>query len=476
MYKVNLNYLDFRLSRIEIRIMGKKLYLETYGCQMNVHDSEKAGYAMSEVGFELTEAPLEADLILLNTCMVREKAARKVYSRIGELKQQIRQSNAKNKDWPMFGVMGCVAQAEADRMFERNKDIRLVIGTQAIAKLPELVAQLEQGFPKAIDVRLTKNADFFELGADVRRTDHIAYITITEGCNKFCSFCIVPFTRGRERSRPADRIVGEAKDLAAKGYKEVHLLGQNVNSYGLSGRYFGNYVANDEATDEITFAKLLERMALESGIRRIKYTTSYPRDFDRKIVEVMEHHENLCEWVHLPAQSGSNRILRAMRRGYSKEEYLEKIGFIKRSRKDISITGDLIVGFPGETDDDFNETLNLVAEVEYDGLYIFNYSPRPHTPAAAYSDSIPDKVKSERFQKLQELQRRIQIRRYSRYLGKTVEVLVEGESTRSSADRFGHTRCNKVVNFPAGDSVPGQLVNVLVTEVKQNSLYGHIVD
>ncbi len=455
--------------------MSKKLYIETYGCQMNVHDSEKASFAMSEAGFELTAAPLDADLILLNTCMVREKAARKVYTRIGELKHQLRTSGSKNDGLPVFGVMGCVAQAEADRMFERNKDIKLVLGTQAIGRLPELVTQIENGFPKAIDVRLTKNADFFELGADVRQTKHIAYITITEGCNKFCSYCIVPFTRGRERSRPADRIVNEARELAVKGYKEIHLLGQNVNSYGLSGRYHGSHTNLDDVSPEITFVNLLERVAIESSVPRIKYTTSYPRDFDEAIVKVMDEHDNLCEWVHLPAQSGSNRILRAMRRGYTKEEYLEKIGFIKNARKDISITGDIIVGFPGETDEDFNETLSLLAEVEYDGLYIFNYSPRPHTPAAAYSDSVPDEVKSERFQKLQELQQRIQTRRYSRYLGKTVEVLVEGESARSSNDCFGHTRCNKVINFPACNAVPGQLVNVQVTEVKQHSLYGHII-
>ena len=213
---------------------------------MNVHDSEKAAFALSGSGYELTEIPTEADLILLNTCMVREKAARKVYSRIGELKRESKINNA----GPIFGVMGCVAQAEADRMFDRSKDIRLVLGTQAIGKLPDLVSQLEQGFSKAIDIRLTKNAEFFELEADARRTAHVPYITITEGCNKFCSFCIVPFTRGRERSRPAERILSEAQGLARQGFKEVHLLGQNVNSYGLSGQFHGNDAASiDEKKD-----------------------------------------------------------------------------------------------------------------------------------------------------------------------------------------------------------------------------------
>lgn len=438
---------------------------------MNVHDSEKAAFALSGSGYELTEIPTEADLILLNTCMVREKAARKVYSRIGELKRESKINNA----GPIFGVMGCVAQAEADRMFDRSKDIRLVLGTQAIGKLPDLVSQLEQGFSKAIDIRLTKNAEFFELEADARRTEHVAYITITEGCNKFCSFCIVPFTRGRERSRPAERILSEAQGLAQQGFKEVHLLGQNVNSYGLSGRFHGNDVASiDEKKDEVTFAKLLESMAKYSGIRRVKFTTSYPRDFDQQIVKVIDEHENLCEWIHLPVQSGSNRVLRAMRRGYTREEYLEKIGFIRNGQKDFSITGDIIIGFPGETEDDFDQTMSLVAETEYDGLYIFKYSPRPNTPAAAYTDSIPEEVKTERFLKLQELQRRIQKQRYGRYIGRTVEVLVEGESARSSDDCYGHTRSNKIVNFPGQKELIGKLVNVRIASVKPNSLYGYL--
>ncbi|QQS47756.1 MAG: tRNA (N6-isopentenyl adenosine(37)-C2)-methylthiotransferase MiaB [Acidobacteriota bacterium] len=450
--------------------MNKKFYLETYGCQMNVHDSEKANFSLAGVGYEQTADPLDADLILLNTCMVREKAARKVFSRITELKRQRRETGSQ----PVYGVMGCVAQAEAERLFERSRDIRLVMGTQAIPKLPQLLDQLDQGFPRAIDVRLSKDADFYDLDADVRQTEHIAYITITEGCNKFCSFCIVPFTRGRERSRPADRIVAEARALTGQGYREVHLLGQNVNSYGLSGRYHGNLHEDTLQSEMTTFARLLERLALESGIPRIKYTTSHPRDFDAEIVRVMDAHDNLCEWVHLPAQSGSDRVLRAMRRGYTRGEYIEKIEEIRRARKDFSITGDMIVGFPGETDEDFDATLSLVAEVGYDGLYIFKYSPRPHTPAAAYQDSVPEEVKTERFMKLNELQHRIQKGRYSRYLGRKVEVLVEGRSARSEKDLHGHTRCNKVVNFPGTADLIGRLAEVVVTEAKPNSLYGSL--
>lgn len=453
--------------------MTKKLYLETHGCQMNVHDSEKAASVLAEAGYATTVDPLEADLILLNTCMVREKAARKVFSRVNEIKRQVR--DARRQTAPTFGVMGCVAQAEAERLFDRSSDVRLVLGTQAIGKLPQLLDQLDDGFQRAIDVRLSKEAEFLELDAGHRRTEHVAFITITEGCNKFCSFCIVPFTRGRERSRPADRIVEEARALARQGFKEVQLLGQNVNSYGLSGKYHGSFAAGNGAEEGTTFARLLERVATESGLPRIKYTTSYPRDFDEEVVRVMDAHDNLCEWIHLPVQSGSNRILRAMRRGYTRGEYLDKINTIKKARKDYSITGDIIVGFPGETDEDFNETLSLVAEVGYDGLYIFKYSPRPRTPAAAYSDSVPEPVKTERFMKLQELQDRAQRERYARYAGRTVEVLVEGASSRSTSDVTGHTRCNKVVNLPGAGVRPGDLAMVRVTVAKHHSLYGDLV-
>jgi len=440
---------------------------------MNVHDSEKASFVLSELGYAPVLEPSEADLVLLNTCMVREKAARKVYSRVNELKKEISKT-AGRQNLPVFGVMGCVAQAEADRLFERSRDIKLVMGTQAIPRLPGLMEQLDKGFDRVVDVRLSKEAEFLELQAENRQTKHIAYITITEGCNKFCSFCIVPFTRGRERSRPADRIVAEARALGEQGYQEVHLLGQNVNSYGLSGRYHGNSVSAEDG-EEVTFAQLLDRVAGESGVPRIKFTTSYPRDFDEEIIRVMDAHDNLCEWIHLPVQAGSDRVLRAMRRGYTRSEYLEKIAAIRSSKKDMAVTGDMIVGFPGEMDEDFNETMSLVAEVEYDGLYIFKYSPRPRTPAATYTDSIPEEVKTERFVKLQELQDRIQRRRYERYLGRTVEVLVEGFSSRSSLDYTGHTRCQKVVNFPVVTEALGRLVNVKINAVKSHSLYGEMV-
>jgi tRNA-2-methylthio-N6-dimethylallyladenosine synthase len=453
----------------------KKVYIETHGCQMNVHDSEKALFALSEIGYEQAASSAEADLILLNTCMVREKPEQKVFKRVSALKHEQRSGPGQQA---IFGVMGCVAQAEAERIFDRSRDVSIVLGTQSIARLPQLVQQLEQGYRRAIDVTLTKDADFFELDPAQRQGKRIAYVSIIEGCNKFCSYCIVPFTRGRERSRPAASILAEIQGLAAQGYKEVHLLGQNVNSYGLSGRYRGNLptkFATAKTTDEMTFAALLELVAQQGGVPRIKYTTSYPRDFDQEVIRVMDAEANLCEWVHLPAQSGSDRILKRMRRGYTFREYMDKISFIKTAQKDYAVTGDIIVGFPGETEADFQATLRLVAEVEYDGLYIFQYSPRPNTAALAYEETVPEAVKTERLMKLVELQSRIQQRRYERYLGTTVEVLVEDESAKSADESTGHTRCQKTVNFPKGASRWGDIVQVRVDRVGKNSLHGEIV-
>ena len=453
----------------------KKVYIETHGCQMNAHDSEKAAFAMTGAGYETTLVPAEADLVLLNTCMVRDKPEQKVFRRIENLKQEIKKETGK---FVTFGVMGCVAQAEAERVFARNPAVKLVVGTQSIGKIPALIGQLEQGFPRAIDVQLTKDADIYELPSAARQTAQMAYISIIEGCNKFCSYCIVPYTRGRERSRPAERILEEAKSLAQQGYQEIHLIGQNVNSYGASGRYRGN-TSNSTSVGqqggELTFAQLLALLAEESGIPRIKYMTSYPRDFDQEIIRVMDEHDSLCEWVHLPAQSGSDRVLKKMRRGYTSREYLAKIDFIKQGKKDYAITGDIIVGFPDETEEDFLATLRLVAEVEYDGLFIFQYSARPKTAALAYEDTIPEAVKTERLMKLQELQDRIQRRRFERSTGRVVEVLVEGVSARSTDDHMGHTKCHKTVNFPKNNSKLGEIVKVQVTRSGKNSLYGEIV-
>ncbi|MEW6734007.1 MAG: tRNA (N6-isopentenyl adenosine(37)-C2)-methylthiotransferase MiaB [Acidobacteriota bacterium] len=454
----------------------RRFYIETYGCQMNVHDSEKAAAVLAGIGYQQVVRPEEADLLLLNTCMVREKPQQKVYSRVGALKRgDKRRSPGSEKSSPIIGIMGCVAQAEAEKIFAKSPAVRLVVGTHSIHKLPLLIEQLDNGFPRAIDIRLTKEPDFLELSPSEHQTPNVAFITIIEGCDNFCSFCIVPFTRGRERSRPAVRILAEARGLVAHGYQEVQLLGQNVNSYR------GSFIDVEELSSgwlpqanakRTPFVMLLELMARESGLARIKYTTSHPRDFNEQIVAVMDEYENLCPWVHLPAQSGSTRILELMSREYTREEYLNKIAAIKHARRDISITGDMIVGYPGETEADFAETLSLVREVEYDGLYMFKYSPRPHTPAAKLTDTIPDEVKTERLLRLQTLQGEIQRRRFQRYLGREVEVLVEGPAARGQGQLSGHTACNKVVNFAAPLSLVGQLVRVRITAATPNSLLG----
>jgi tRNA-2-methylthio-N6-dimethylallyladenosine synthase len=443
---------------------ARRVFIETHGCQMNVHDTEKALALLTPLGFVETGDPASADLVLLNTCSVREKASEKVFHRIETLKRTGRPRR-------VIGVLGCVAQAEAEAIFERVPDVRLVVGPQALESLGTLVAQLDAGFPRAIDVRQDNRPDFVEVGAEMRRAGAVAYVTIIEGCNKNCSYCIVPFTRGRERSRPADRIVAEMRALSERGYREVHLLGQNVNSYS-------DWVVRPSGrrVEENAFPYLLERVARETPVERIKYTTSHPRDFSRDIVRVMDDHESLCNWIHLPVQSGSDRVLRRMYRGYSREHYFRAIDAIKSAKRDYAITSDIIVGFPGETDAEFDETLDLVRRVAFDGLYTFHYSPRPHTPAEALPDSVPAAVKRERFAALLEVQGDIQRRRYERYLGRSVSVLVGGEAARNPGDVSGHSTCNKVVNFnPGGRRLLGEIVSVRITRVHPHSLYGELV-
>jgi tRNA-2-methylthio-N6-dimethylallyladenosine synthase len=443
----------------------RRVFVETHGCQMNAHDTEKALALLAGVGFAETDDPGRADLVLLNTCSVREKASEKVFHRLRALGAR------PGAPGPVYGVMGCVAQSEAERIFERSPGVRLVVGPQAIDALPDLVGQLDAGFPRAVDLSQDNRPDFVEVDAASRRTGTIAFVTIIEGCNKNCSYCIVPYTRGRERSRPMDRVVAEVAALGGAGYREVHLLGQNVNSYAdwverASGRRF----------EQNAFPRLLERVARESGVGRIKYTTSHPRDFSPEIVRVMDDHEALCNWIHLPVQSGSNETLRRMYRGYTRERYLGLVEAIKSARRDYAITSDIIVGFPGESDRDFEATLDLVREVQFDALYTFYYSPRPHTPAADWPDDVAPEVKRDRFDRLVALQSEIQKRRYSRHLGQILEVLVDGPSTRNPGDATGHSTCNTVVNFPAeGRAAAGALVRVEITAVKAHSLYGKLV-
>lgn len=442
--------------------MRARVYIETFGCQMNVADTERAATRLCEAGFILSSSVQSADVVIFNTCSVRARAAQKVFTRIGEVR------NTKDGRDKVIGIMGCVAQLEGESLFNHAAKINLVVGTQATDRLPALIKNALDGCRKGIDLGERAKDELWNISTTARHSPYVAFVPIIEGCNKFCSYCIVPFSRGRERSLGAREIIDEVRRLRKDGYREVHLIGQNVNSYrpvlddGLRG-----------VPGATPFSKLLRAVAA-TGMERIKFTTSFPRDFHPDIVNALCEYENLCDWVHLPVQSGSNHILRAMRRGYKVEDYLNRIGAVKNASRRLSLTSDIIVGFPGETSEDFRKTMELVESCQYDGLYIFKYSERPGTPAAQLSGAVPRQDITERFLALEQLQKKIQTRIYSSYTGRDVQVLVEGESAKSKSDMTGHSTCQKVVNFPASSSLAGQEVIVRITAAKANSLYGII--
>lgn len=440
--------------------METRVYIETFGCQMNVADTERAATGLRRAGYELTQSPEAADVVLLNTCSVRERAARKVYSRIGEVR---RLTAAKQ---PLIGVMGCVAQLEGEAIFDNAPAVNMVIGTQATDRISSLIERAKEGEQALIDLGERAEAESWDVSAVERHSPYVAFVPIIEGCNKFCSFCIVPYSRGREKSRSAREIVAEIRRLRELGYKEVHLIGQNVNSYRPKSTE-----GLEEYDGATPFSRLL-RAAAATGVERIKFTTSFPRDFHPDIVSAIEERPNLCDWIHLPVQSGSDRLLKAMRRGYSSGDYFKKVEVIKNCRRKLSLTSDIIVGFPGETQADFEETAQLVAQCQYDGLYIFKYSRRPGTPAANLPDDVSGEEKKARFLALEGIQREIQKQIYTGYLGRRVSVLVEGPSSRSDEDLTGHSSCHKVVNFKGDAALVGKLVDVGITQVKSNSLYG----
>ena len=445
--------------------MKPRVYIETFGCQMNVADSERAATGLRASGYELCSSVDEADVVLLNTCSVREKAEQKVYTRIGELR-----AARPDKSDLTVGVMGCVAQLEGRKVFDHGSTVNMVIGTRATDRIPALIKRARDGERRVLDLGERGEQDSWDVSPVERHSPHVAFIPIIEGCNKFCSFCIVPYSRGRERSRPASEIIAEAKRLQALGYKEIHLIGQNVNSYrprvedGLEG-----------FAGATPFCRLLRAVAA-TGLPRIKFTTSFPRDFHPDIVSAIEEHENLCDWVHLPVQSGSDRILKLMRRGHKRSDYLEKIQRIKSSTRRLALTSDIIVGFPGETDEDFQQTVDLVRECDYDSLYIFKYSKRAGTPAAEFHDSVPESEKTARFLELEKVHRAAQEKVYAAYVGRTLSVLAERQSSRSESDLTGHSTCHKVINFEGRRDLEGEIVDVLVTAAKTNSLYGTLIN
>ena len=433
---------------------------------MNVADTERAATGLRKAGYDLITSAAGADVVLLNTCSVRERAERKVFRRIGEIRGQARRAGQPK---PLIGVMGCVAQLEGAAIFQNAPAVDLIIGTQATDRIPAMIERAQGGEASVIDLEERQEGEVWDVSPAERRSPYAAFVPIIEGCNKFCSFCIVPYSRGREKSRSALEIVTEINRLRSLGYREVHLIGQNVNSYrpksqeGLE-RYSG-------ATP---FSRLLRAVA-DTGMERIKFTTSFPRDFHPDIVSALEEFPNLCDWIHLPVQSGSDGILKAMRRGHTSQDYLQRVDSIRRSKRRLSLTSDIIVGFPGESAADFEATMRLVRSCEYDGLFIFKYSRRAGTPAAALEDAVPESEKTARFLALEELQESLQQRVYGDYVGREVSVLVERESARSSEDMTGHSTCHKVVNFRASQTQPGEIVDVLISQAKPYSLYGELV-
>jgi tRNA-2-methylthio-N6-dimethylallyladenosine synthase len=435
----------------------KKFYLETFGCQMNVHDSEKVIGTLISEGYRQVQTVEEADLVLYNTCSIRDKAEQKVFHRLADYKKYQKQGK-------VFGVLGCVAQQEGERIFERAPHVSMVCGSASYRNLPQMLVQIEAGNRHVTGLDDRQTDECFETEFTSRTNPHRGYITIIEGCDKFCAYCVVPFTRGKERSRTSDSVLAEARQMADLGYTEIQLLGQNVNSY-------------KDPAGKKSFAELLAAVGEIPGIKRVRFTTSHPRDFGKDIVEVIEAVPTLCDHVHLPVQSGSTRVLDAMQRLYTREQYLERISWIKAARREISLTTDIIVGFPGETEAEFQQTLSLLDDVEYDGVFSFKYSPRPNTPALKLDDAIPDDEKARRLAVLMERQGDIQKRRNQRHLGEVVEVMIEGKN-KARGQWIGRTSQNKTLNFTVTETsspAAGSYVSVLITNSFPNSLLGQMV-
>jgi tRNA-2-methylthio-N6-dimethylallyladenosine synthase len=437
----------------------KTFYIETFGCQMNAHDSEKVIGTLVEQGYSQVPTPEAAELVFYNTCSIRDKAEQKVFHRLDQFKR-----DAKGKT---FAVLGCVAQQEGEKIFEKAPHVSMVCGSASYNQLPQMLVHLEAGNRRVTGLSLDTD-ETFDTPITRRDNPHRAYITIIEGCDKKCSYCVVPFTRGPERSRTSASVIGEAAQLAARGYSEIQLLGQNVNSY------------RDSSPAGWDFAKLLDEVGRVDGIRRVRFTTSHPRDFVKPIIDAIDSNPSLCNQVHLPVQSGSTRMLDAMQRLYTREEYMQRISWMKAARRPIAITSDIIVGFPGETEADFEATLGLLTEVEYDSVFAFKYSRRPNTPALALEDQIPEEEKARRLAIVQEHQRQIQIRRNAAYVGSIEECLVEGFN-KATGQWIGRTSQFKTLNFlhpAAGDGsagqsgLLGQYVDVRVTRSGANSLAG----
>ncbi|MGC4375712.1 tRNA (N6-isopentenyl adenosine(37)-C2)-methylthiotransferase MiaB [Fictibacillus sp. Mic-4] len=439
---------------------GKKFYIRTYGCQMNEHDTEVMAGILTEMGYEPTTDVKCADVILLNTCAIRENAENKVFGELGHLKPL-----KLEKPDILLGVCGCMSQEESvvNKILQKHQHVDMIFGTHNIHRLPQIIKEAMLAKEMVVEV-WSKEGDIVENLPRVRKGNIQAWVNIMYGCDKFCTYCIVPYTRGKERSRRPEDIIQEVRHLAAQGYQEITLLGQNVNAYG-----------KDLEDIEYGLGDLMDEIR-KIDIPRIRFTTSHPRDFDDRLIEVLAKGGNLVEHIHLPVQSGNNDILKIMARKYTREHYLELVRKIKKAIPNVVLTTDIIVGYPNETEEQFQDTLSLVKEVEYDSAYTFIYSPREGTPAAKMNDNVPLEVKRDRLARLNNVLNEISLRKNLAYKDKVVEVLVEGESKKNPDVLSGHTTGNKLVNFKGPKSLIGKIVKVKITDPKTWTLNGELVE
>ena len=438
--------------------LPRKVFIKTYGCQMNVYDTEKMVDLLCGCNYQITSDIKQADLILLNTCSIREKPEHKIYSILGRLKKL----KDKNPDL-ILGVGGCVAQQEGEKLFEKSPHLDLVFGTHSINKLPNLLKEIEEKKAKVCEINMSENG-YLDEGFSCNSSQKVSsFVSIIRGCNNFCSFCVVPYVRGRERSRPYEEILEEVKHLSQSGVKEVVLLGQNVNSYGNDLGVTGD------------FPRLLASINDIKGIERIRFITSHPKDLSDDLISCFKELDKVCKHIHLPVQSGSSKILKLMNRRYTRDNYLEKVDKLRGVCPAIGITSDMIVGFPQETQRDFDDTLELMKEVKFDDLFSFQYSDRPMTHASRFNDKIPSDVKRDRLRILQEAQNEYSLEKNEAVLHKTEEVLVEGVSKKDPHCMTGKTGSNKTVNFAGGDNLRGMLVSVKISGVHLHSLKGELV-
>jgi tRNA-2-methylthio-N6-dimethylallyladenosine synthase len=445
------------------------VFIKTFGCQMNEHDSQKMEALLRQDGYGKAATPQEADLVVINTCSIREKSYQKALSEIGRLKKQGKGIARKNLKKQVVAVTGCVVSHDAKNILKRFPIVDLALGPDHEASLPAMVRALqESGRTSRTDFKDISDYEFPTpiLWASQEKSEEKAvkaYVTIMKGCDNTCSFCIVPFVRGKEVSRPADEIIDEIRRLTEEGVREVTLLGQNVNSYG------------KRLSEKTGFAQLLRRIDEETSVSRLRFTTPHPKDLSDGLIEEYGRNEKLCPHIHLPVQSGSNRILKKMRRSYTREVYLRKVEKLKKVLPEISITSDIIVGFPGETDEDFEKTLSIVREVAYDASYSFLFSPRPNTEASQFADDVPLEIKKERLVRLQALQEEISLEKNSSRIGVVEEVLVEGDSREGSGQVTGRTPHGRIANFNGDERWAGAILKIEVTGASPYSLKGKTI-